>query len=115
MSNEKISNFVVWEYLKNGDTVDEILEKVPTESRNWVIGQVSSFKYMYEITYSFCELAYYSNIYDDMSQDQILLKISCMPENYQKPLVLLSEGEDISSVVWDIVRPKIINEFKNEE
>lgn len=107
-----ISNRDIWKYLKEGNPLDELLEKVPDEFYSWVRDTESALKLMYDITFNVCHMKFYSTIEEGMTRKEAALKIKELPRNFHAPLFLLLDGKNISNWVWDSLYPKFEKPFK---
>lgn len=103
-----VSNVAIWEYLSEGKSFDELLEKVPDEFYNWVKKTAS------ELTVNF------NNILDECKT--VFKELNTRKEtalyfqNQKHPSVLfyLLDKKDPNIVIWKLIKPKFQKPFRND-
>jgi len=110
-----ISNRDIWEYLKDGKPLDEILDKVPDEFYNWV----KETKYTLETDYSKIENEYIW-IYKILSRDEKINGRKIFAEyalKYKHPSILFSmyDNRDYKNIIWKILYPNYSKPFKKDD
>ncbi len=110
-----ISNRDIWEYLKDGKPLDEILDKVPDEFYNWV----KETKNTLETDYSKIENEYIW-IYKILSRDEKINGRKIFAEyalKYKHPSILFSmyDNRDYKNIIWKILYPNYSKPFKKDD
>jgi len=110
-----ISNRDIWEYLKDGKPLDEILNKVPDEFYNWV----KETKNTLETDYSKIENEYIW-IYKILSRDEKINGRKIFAEyalKYKHPSILFSmyDNRDYKNIIWKILYPNYSKPFKKDD
>lgn len=109
-----ISNRDIWEYLKDGKPLDEILDKVPDEFYNWV----KETKDKLETDYNKIENEY-NWIYKILNRDENINDRKIFAEyalKYKHPSILFSmyDNRDYKNIIWKLLYPSYSKPFKNE-
>lgn len=110
-----VSNKTIWEYLREGKSLHEILDNVPDEFYNWVKDTAAklveeSFKIHAQVT------ADYSKLDAQGFKTQKEFALANLKESKYPNLVFaFQKGIDIAPKVWDMIRPKYQKPFVNEE
>lgn len=102
-----VSNVVVWEYLSQGKSFQELLDRVPDEFYNWI--QQTTF----DLTNKF-ELILIEN--ESVFKELETRKETALYFQTQKhPSVLFSmlDGKTPDKIIWKMIRPKYSKPFKN--
>ena len=118
----EFSNVDIWEYLKDGRDVNELLDRVPDEFDNWVRSTIRDIKYGYfqvdETSGKLFDHKMYGK-YNDlepetdkkkyaewvMNQDEILRPI----------LFRMFDKKDYSDYIWKIIKPQYVRPFWKKE
>jgi RNA ligase len=109
-----ISNRDIWEYLKDGKSFDEIIDKVPDEFYNWVkttreelMGRFNEIDTDYSRTYR--TLLGINGIVNRKSFANYV-------SNYKYSFLLFAmfDNKDYKQMIWKIVYPEHSKPFKNE-
>ena len=110
-----ISNRDIWEYLKDGKPLDEIIDKVPDEFYNWVKETARDLTVRFE------------NIDRDYNQHfQTLINISGIinrkefagyAQSFKHPNILFAmlDNKDYKQMIWKILYPSYSKPFKKDE
>lgn len=108
----RISPRVIWEYLKDDQDIETLLDRVPDEFYKWVK------KIINELTYNF-----------DKIQEEVLLIIEkakhlnsrkeqaeyIKQQKYQSIAFALLDNKEYTKIIWQLLKPKIDNTFKIDE
>lgn len=106
MSNT--SSITIWETLKDGKPLDEILERVPDEFYNWVKYTEANLRKEYDGILNDA-LAIYRNLDLTKSRKDLALEIANYP---QKHLVFsLLSGYSLDDQIWKMLRPEYNRPF----
>lgn len=106
-----ISNRDIWEYLKEGKPLDEILEKVPDEFYNWV----RDTKDQFESDFLKIRLSVEDEFYSLVNRKEFAEKVK--DNKYQHLLFkrLNSYSPQLNDMIWDILYPTYSKPFKKDE
>lgn len=105
----QVSNISIWEYLRQGNTLDELLERVPDEFYNWVKKTNTDF------------LANYKQIENTAKQefknlgDRKQTALYFQKCTYPAILFNMLDGKNYSDTIWKMLRPKFSKTFTNSE
>jgi len=115
-----VNNRRIWEYLKTGDSVLDMLDKVPDEFYNWVkkIKTELESKY-YEIeANSWADFSKLKNIKLSFNfrENRKLQAEFIQTKKYPNILFAMLDGKDYTKIIWKMIKPKKIeNPFENRE
>jgi RNA ligase len=106
-----ISNRDIWEYLKDGKSLDDILEKVPDEFYNWV----KDTKNTLLDNFSKIEKEYL-NIFDSIKNVEDRKSFASKATEYPLSSILFSmyDNRDYKQIIWKNLYPDYSKPFKNE-
>ena len=111
----KITNKLIWEYLKEGKSMDHILLLETTDDlHRWVTHYVKTLTEMYDMVKSVCEMTYKQYIDDDMSKEEATQTIIGLHENFHDILFGMYDGKDVTKNIWDRVEPEILQTYSPE-
>ncbi len=104
----QVSTISIWEYLKTGQSFDEILEQVPDEFYDWIKLQRKKLEaeYLAIETKAKSEFKILAN-----RKETALYFMQC---SYPKILFSILDKRDYSSIIWKYIRPKFAKPFSNE-
>ncbi len=110
-----VSNRDIWEYLKEGKPLDEILDKVPDEFYNWV----KETKNKIETDFTKIENEY-KWIFKILSRDPKINERKIFAEyalKYKHPSILFSmyDNRDYKDIIWKQLYPSYSKPFKKNE
>jgi RNA ligase len=110
-----ISSRDIWEYLKDGKPMDEILDKVPDEFYNWV----KDTKEELLSQYNFLEKEY-QWIFKIINRTCGVEKRTVFAEHakrYKHPNILFNmlDGKNYSEQIWKLIYPQYIKPFNKDE
>jgi hypothetical protein len=116
------SNVDIWESLKNGDNVEEILKDVPDEFDNWVRTTIRDLKYNYFQISEYCGKVHdgfrYGK-YNDRDPEPTKKEYAEYVKQFKKPLqsVMFSmwEKKSYDHIIWRLIRPTYSKPFWNKE
>jgi RNA ligase len=106
-----ISNRDIWEYLKDGKPMDEILDKVPDEFYNWVKDTVSDLQNKFDEIKNNVELEFKELI----NKKEFAEKITGNPNKSFLFKRLDSYSNQLNDMIWDSIYPTYSKPFKKDE
>jgi len=111
----QVSNVDVWEMLKEGKPLDELIDRVPDEFYDWVKETVRDLVTRHDNILSDYQ-SYYRDICEKVSPDD-RKAFAEEAKRYNHPGILFGmlDGKDCSQIVWKMIRPKWSKPFKKEE
>lgn len=110
-----ISNRDIWEYLKDGKSMDEILDKVPDEFYDWVrntknelISQYQTLEREYQWIFKIINRA------QGIEERKVFAEYA---KRYKYPGLLFNmlDGKDYSEQIWKLIYPTYSKPFKKNE
>jgi hypothetical protein len=110
-----VSNRDIWEYLRVGKPLDEILDKVPDEFYDWVKSEENKFTQMFNITKTMAELTFMKFIKPEMSRKESALIIKEQKLDLQSLLFRMLDNKDYTDLIWKNLYPKYSKPFKKDE
>jgi RNA ligase len=110
-----ISNRDIWEYLKEGKSFDDILEKVPDEFYNWVKETKESIESQFKKIENEYQWIFKVIKRADGTSDRKVFADYAL--NYKHPSILfnMNVGRDYHEIIWKIIYPNYSKPFKNEQ
>ena len=100
-----VSNIDIWEYLKDGIPMRDILDRVPDEFYDWVKKIQEDLICKYEEIKEICKKDYKEL---NTKKETALYFQTC---KYPAILFGMLNGKDISKIIWKLVRPKYSKPF----
>jgi hypothetical protein len=109
-----VSNRNIWEYLKDGKPLDEIIEKVPDEFYDWVKETKESFITQYETLER--EYKWIFKVIDRVPNVHDRSVFAQYAKRHKHPGILFSmlDGKDYSEQIWKILYPPYSKPFNKE-
>jgi RNA ligase len=110
-----ISNRDIWEYLKDGKPMDEILDKVPDEFYSWVRGTkndlIAQFNMLEE------EYQWIFKVINRVPGIENRAVFAEYAKKYKHPNLLFNmlDGRDYSQHIWKLLYPTYSKPFKKDE
>jgi RNA ligase len=112
-----VSNVSIWEALKNGDELEEILQNVPDEFYDWVSKIISGLQEKYDEILSVVGGVHNHIVYNmkDSTRKEIALYLLENHKNLSSILFSVLDGKDYSKMIWDMVRPQYQKPFYQKD
>jgi RNA ligase len=109
-----ISNRDIWEYLKEGKSFDEILDKVPDEFYNWVKETKENLIFQFNKIEN--EYKWIFNSIKKVKETSDRKVFATYALNYKYPSILfnMNNGKDHKEIIWKIIYPNYSKPFKKE-
>lgn len=106
------STRTIWEMLRTGSSVQELLDRVPIEFAEWVRSQVSSLNVKFEWTSKTAMDAFNENALKFQTRKDFAAWATKQPN----PSLLFSllDGRDISDACWKLVEPVWATPFRKD-
>lgn len=95
-----LSLLEIWEYVSEGKSLDELLEKVPDEVYDWVKQSVNDLQSQYLAIESECRKVYKE--FPDRKETALYLQ----QQKYPHILFAMLNGKSYAPIIWKIIRPK---------
>jgi RNA ligase len=109
-----VSNRDIWQYLKDGKSLNDILDKVPDEFYNWV----KSTKENFEKDFVNLKKEYESIFNSILLSDEIFTRkdfaLKAINTNFPSILFDMYDKKDYEKQIWKILYPSYSKPFKNE-
>ncbi len=106
-----VSNRDIWEYLKNGKSFDELLEKVPDEFNDWVRDTVKDLQNKFDTIKNNVEIDFKELI----NKKEFAEKIKDNPNKSFLFKRLDSYSNQLNEMIWDSIYPTYSKPFKKDE
>jgi len=107
-----VSNVDIWELLRTGGDLNELLERVPDEFDTWVKDTVKDLVVRFEnIKRDYLEI--FSIIRsENLSRKEFAIK--AIRYNHASILFSMLDGRDYDSIIWKCIRPKYAKPFRKD-
>lgn len=103
-----VSNIAIWEYLAEGKSFEELLEKVPDEFYNWVK------KTQGELTKQFDEILAESKSAFKELETRKETALYFQKQKYPSILFSMLDKKSPEKIIWKMIRPEYSRPFKTE-
>jgi RNA ligase len=100
-----VSSRDIWEILKYGRSVEELLDHTPDEFDEWVRSEIKKFQTMFDVTLFNTEVLYYHTVDETLTRKEIAEAISKKDKSVRGMLFALYDGYDITEAIWDKLYP----------
>jgi RNA ligase len=112
-----VSNVSIWEALKNGDDLEEILQNVPDEFYDWVNEIISGLQEKYDEILGVVSGVHNHIVYNmkDSTRKEIAMHLLENHKNLSSILFSVLDGKDHSKMIWDMVRPQYQKPFYQKD
>lgn len=107
-----ISNRDIWEYLKDGKPMDEILEKVPDEFYDWVKETKKKFETDYELIKKEYEWIFKVIMRSERSNERKVFAQYATKYKYSSILFSMYDNKPYDQTIWKIIYPDYSKPFK---
>ena len=104
-----VSNVAIWEYLAEGKSFEELLEKVPDEFYNWVKKTQSELRTQFDKI-----LAESKAVFKELETRK---ETALYFQTQKHPSILFSmlDKKTPDKIIWKMIRPKYSKPFKTDE
>jgi RNA ligase len=118
------SNVDIWEYLKDGRNIDELLDRVPDEFDKWVKTTIKDLRYakmsiqenagkLYD---SFIENLTGPPHYGELPPKKEIAEWVMTHEEFLRPILFrMFDNKDSSEYIWKLIKPKYSKPFWQKE
>jgi len=118
------SNVDIWEYLKDGKDINELLDRVPDEFDKWVKTTIRDLRYskmsiqenagkLYD---NFIENLSGHPRYGELPPKKEIAEWVMIQEEFLRPILFrMFDNKDYSDYIWKLVRPKYTKPFWQKE
>ena len=107
-----ISNVAIWEYLKDGKSLDMLLKKVPDEFYDWLMQTVNKLEMNFKLIYENAQKRYIE-LYDE-DKKTFALKVLNEAKDISSILFNIYDGKKVETVIWKMIRPEYTKPFKTD-
>lgn len=102
-----VSSISIWEYLKEGKTLDELLERVPDEFYKWVKKTNDEFHAAYK------EIEAQAKADFKVLEDRKTTALYFMTCKYPSVLFQMLDNKEYAHTIWRMLRPEYSRPFSN--
>ena len=102
------SSKVIWEHLSTGQSLDELLDRVPDEFYQWVRKTTEGLQRQYDEI----EAAAKASFHELKTRKDTALYF--MTQKYSKVLFSMLDKRDYAPIIWKMIKPEFSKPFKNE-
>jgi len=108
-----ISTKDIWEYLRDGKNIDELLDRTPDEFDDWVRKQIQILRNEYLELESLVDLTF-SKIYREGMSKKEFAQLA-LQEDYSAILFKIFEGKSYDHIIWKMIEPKWSKPFFKQD
>jgi RNA ligase len=101
-----VSNVAIWEYLSQGKSLEELLDRVPDEFYDWVKHTQKELDIEFNGILNECMLSFKE--FDTRKETALYFKT----KKYQSVLFSMLDGRTPNKIIWKMIRPKYSRPFK---
>lgn len=105
-----VSNKNIWEYLKTGQSFNEILEKVPDEFYDWV----ENVRNELCAEFGEIELQAFTDMKNKPEGDAKTFALWAKDQKYTHVLFAMNTGKNYEQIIWKMIKPEFRKPFKIE-
>ncbi len=106
-----VSNVVVWEYLKDGKPLDELIDRTPDEFDAFVIKTVNELKENFKAIEDMHRKKHAEVIDHYAAKKEYALKVLALKGYNTKILFNMYDGRNYSDSIWRMIRPRWTRPF----
>lgn len=103
-----VSNIAIWEYLSEGKSLDELLDRVPDEFYAWVKKTTADLKFEYEKIFEEARFNY--KTFPTRKETAIYFQT----QKYPHVMYSLMDNKPPDKVIWKMIRPTFAKPYKVE-
>lgn len=104
-----VSTKDIWEYLRDGKDINELLDRTPDEFDDWVRKQVQLLTNEYLELESQVDLTFSKIYVDGMSKKDFAMK--ALNEDYSAILFKIFENKPYNHIIWKMIEPEYSKPF----
>lgn len=112
------SNIAIWECLKNGQPLDELLERIPDEFFRWVRQTKEDLEYQYKSIEEKSKITYDSIINgfksEDLTRKAFALEVMRNYRDISGILFNMHDQREYKDIIWKMIRPTYGKPFREE-
>jgi T4 RnlA family RNA ligase len=105
----QVSTLSIWEYLKTGQSLDEIIEHVPDEFYDWVKATKTDLEAQFNVIEAQCK-AEYKEL--DSRKETAFYFMTC---TYPNVLFAMLDKKEYASIIWKMLKPIHAKPFFKQE
>lgn len=110
-----ISNRDIWESLKNGESLDKIIEKVPDEFYNWVKETKNKFETEFDKIKKEYEWIFKVIMRSENSNERKVFAQYAIKYKYSSILFSMYDNKPYDQIIWKILYPEYSKPFKKND
>lgn len=107
-----VSNRDIWENLKNGESLDQIIEKVPDEFYNWVKETKNKFESDFNLIKKEYEWIFKIIMRSENSNERKVFARHAINYRYSSILFSMYDNKQYDQIIWKILYPEYSKPFK---
>jgi RNA ligase len=108
-----VSTKDIWEFLRDGKDINELLDRTPDEFDDWVRKQVQLLRNEYLSLESQADLIFSKIFVEGMTKKDFALK--ALQEDYSAILFKMFEGKPYDNLIWKMIEPEYSKPFFNQD
>ena len=108
-----VSNVSVWEALKEGKDLTEIITNVPDEFFSYVKKVIADLEKLYKSIEGNCLTKHNAIFYGDNKRERKEFALEALKYQYSGILFCIYNKKDYSQAIWKLIRPKFTKPFKD--
>jgi RNA ligase len=107
-----VSNRDIWEYLKDGKPLNDIIEKVPDEFYDWVKETKENFEKNFSNLKTEYEMKFKSIMESEENISRKEFALKAINNNFPSILFYMFDGKNYDEIIWKILYPDFSKPFK---
>jgi RNA ligase len=105
----QVSNILIWETLSQGDSFEDMLQKVPDEFYNWVKKTENDLRQQFESIENEARAAF--KILESRKETALYFQT----QKYPSVLFAILDGKSVAPIIWKMIRPTFSKPFRSVE
>ena len=107
------SNISIWESLRDGKSLDEILDRIPDEFYNWVRHTKDELEKKFKEIEDYCAI-YYIDYKGNINDERKKIAEYFKKSKYPGILFAMYDAKDYKSMIWKLIRPQFSKPFEED-
>ena len=115
-----VSNRIVWDYLRNNKSLDELVDRVPDEFYKWIRSTINELNDDYlcfentALTF-FKDYKEYAEVTRSRKEFALWMMQSDVPKKYHAVLWKKFDERDYDQIIWKAIEPEYEKPFQNKQ
>lgn len=110
-----VNNKAIWDLLRNGESVDELLDRVPDEFYNWVKKTKEELEKEYSMIALYCKVCLSNIATLEWAEEEGIIKETAeqiKKSKYPSVIFAMWRNKEYKDVIWKLIKPEYSKPFK---